>query len=221
MAAEQKPQKSEKSEKSQKPQGAAAPAPAPAVKKPTGPVPVPRMLERYRKEIAPALVKKFNYSNVMQAPRLTKVVLNMGVGQGAADVKVVEQAAHEMGLIAGQKPVITRARKAISNFKIKEKQPIGVKVTLRRYRMYEFLDRLFNIAMPRIRDFRGVEIKRGFDQGGNYAMGLTEQLIFPEMEYDKVTRTQGMDVVICTTAKTQEETAELLKQLGMPFKEKD
>lgn len=218
MAAEQKPQKPEKS---QKPQSPAVPPPAPVVKKPAGPVPVPRMLERYRKEIAPAMVKKFNYGNVMEAPRLTKVVLNMGVGQGAADVKVVEQAAREMGIIAGQKPVITRSKKAISNFKIKENQPIGVKVTLRRYRMYEFLDRLFNIAMPRIRDFRGVEIKRGFDQGGNYALGLTEQLIFPEIEFDKVTRTQGMDVVICTTAKSLEETAELLKQLGMPFKEKE
>lgn len=181
-------------------------------------IPVSRLLERYRKEVVPALSKKFGYKNEMQVPRLVKVVLNMGVGQGAADVKVVEQAAHEMALIAGQKPVITRSKKAISNFKIREGQPIGVKVTLRRARMYEFLDRLMNIAMPRIRDFRGVD-PRGFDQGGNFAFGLTEQLIFPEMEYDKVHRTQGMDVIICTTAGSREEARELLKLLGMPFKE--
>ncbi|MBI3322349.1 MAG: 50S ribosomal protein L5 [Candidatus Omnitrophica bacterium] len=177
------------------------------------------MLEHYRQNVVPALVKRFSYKNPMQAPRLTKVVLNMGVGQGAQDVKIIEKAAEEMAVICGQRPVITRSKKAISNFKIKENQPVGVKVTLRRYRMYEFLDRLFNIAMPRIRDFRGVEIRRGFDQGGNYALGLTEQLIFPEIEYDKVNRTQGMDVVICTTARTSEETAELLRQLGMPFKQ--
>ena len=181
-------------------------------------VEVPRLLERYRKTIAPDLVKKFGHSNAMQAPRLTKVVLNMGVGAGAQDVKVVEQAAAEMALIAGQKPVITRSKKAISNFKIRKGLPIGVKVTLRRYRMYEFLDRLISVVMPRIRDFRGID-PRGFDQGGNYAMGLTEQLIFPEIEFDKVTRTQGMDVIICTTAKSRDEAFELLKALGMPFKE--
>ncbi|MBI3322972.1 MAG: 50S ribosomal protein L5 [Candidatus Omnitrophica bacterium] len=195
------------------------PPPPPA--RPSGPVPVPRLLEHYRKSVVPDLVKRFSYKNPMQAPRLTKVVLNMGVGQGAQDVKVIEKAAQEMAVICGQKPVITRAKKAISNFKIKENQPVGVKVTLRRYRMYEFLDRLFNIAMPRIRDFRGMEIRRGFDQGGNYALGLTEQLIFPEIEYDKVSRVQGMDVVICTTARNREEAAELLRQMGMPFKQKD
>ncbi len=179
---------------------------------------LPRLLEKYRKTVVAELTKKFSYSNPMQAPRLTKVVLNMGVGQAAGDVKMVEQAAAEMAVIAGQRPVITKAKKAISNFKIKEGQPVGVKVTLRRYRMYEFLDRLINVAMPRIRDFRGVD-PRGFDQGGNYAMGLNEQLIFPEIEYDKVTRTQGMDVIICTTAKTRDEAFELLKALGMPFKE--
>ncbi|MBI3317744.1 MAG: 50S ribosomal protein L5 [Candidatus Omnitrophica bacterium] len=178
----------------------------------------PRLLQRYRKEIVPALMKRFGYKNPYEVPRLDKVVLNMGVGQGAADVKVIEQAAHEMGLIAGQKPVITRAKKAISNFKIKENQPIGVKVTLRRARMYEFLDRLVNIAMPRIRDFRGVS-PQAFDQGGNYALGLTEQLIFPEIEYDKVSRVQGMDVVLCTTAKSRDEAHELLRLLGVPFKE--
>ena len=180
----------------------------------------PRMQERYRAEIVPALMKQFGYKNPFEVPRLIKVVLNMGVRQGAQDVKVVEQAAHEMGLITGQKPVITRAKKAISNFKIKEGQPIGVKVTLRKARMYEFLDRLFSVAMPRIRDFRGVDPK-GFDQGGNYAFGLNEQVIFPEIEYDKVTRTQGMDIIICTTAKTREESYHLLKTLGLPFRNKE
>ena len=181
-------------------------------------VEVPRLLERYGKTISLDLANKVGYSNAIQAPRLTKVVLNMGVGAGAQDVKVVEQAAAEMALIAGQKPVITRSKKAISNFKIRKGLPIGVKVTLRRYRMYEFLDRLISVVMPRIRDFRGID-PRGFDQGGNYAMGLTEQLIFPEIEFDKVTRTQGMDVIICTTAKSRDEAFELLKALGMPFKE--
>ena len=177
----------------------------------------PRLLERYRQQVAPSLMKRFGYKNPFQAPRMTKVVVNMGVGQGAQDVKVIEQAAKELGLITRQKPLTTRAKKAISNFKIKEGQPIGLKVTLRRAMMYEFMDRFFNVAMPRIRDFRGVD-PRGFDGRGNYAMGLTEQLIFPEIEYDKVNRVQGMDVVFCTTAKNREEAHELLKQLGMPFK---
>ena len=182
--------------------------------------PAPRILEKYKKEVAPALMQKFGYKNVMEVPRITKIVLNMGVGQGAQDVKVVEQAALEMGLITGQKPVITRAKIAISNFKIREGQPIGVKVTLRRARMWEFFDRLTNVAMPRIRDFRGVDPK-GFDQGGNFAFGLTEQLIFPEIEFDKVNRVQGMDVIICTTAGKKEESYELLKLLGIPFKQKE
>ena len=178
----------------------------------------PRLQERYRKAVVPALMEKFGYQNSFQVPRLVKVVLNMGVGIGAQDVKVIEQAAQEMGLITGQRPVITRAKKAISNFKIKEGQPVGVKVTLRRAMMYEFLDRLLNVAMPRIRDFRGVSTD-SFDQSGNYAFGLTEQLIFLEIDYDKVTRVQGMDVIICTTASSKEEAHELLKALGMPFKE--
>ena len=177
-----------------------------------------RLQEHYRKDLVPALMKRFGYKNLFQVPRLTKVVLNMGVGQGSQDVKLVEQAAHEMGLIAGQKPVLTRAKKAISNFKIKEGQPIGCKVTLRRARMYEFLDRLLNVAMPRIRDFRGVN-PNGFDGGGNYAFGITEQVIFPEIEFDKVTRVQGMDIIICTTAPTRDEAFELLKGLGMPFRQ--
>ena len=190
-----------------------APSPTQTVSAP------PRLLERYRREIIPALMKRFGYKNLFQVPRLEKIVINMGVGQGAADVKIIEQAAQELGLIAGQHPVITRAKKAISNFKIKEGQPVGVKVTLRRTRMYEFFDRLVNVAMPRIRDFRGVS-PSGFDQGGNYALGLNEQLIFPEIDYDKVSRVQGMDVILCTTAESRDEAEELLKQLGMPFKER-
>ncbi len=178
----------------------------------------PRLLERYRQEIVPTLMEKFKLKNRLQTPRLTKVVINMGIGAGAQDIKVIEQAAQELGAITGQRPVLTRAKKAISHFKIREGQPVGVKVTLRRARMYEFLDRLLNVAMPRMRDFRGVSLD-GFDGGGNYAMGLTEQLIFPEIDYDKVNRVQGMDVVICTTAKSKEETLELLKSLGMPFKQ--
>jgi large subunit ribosomal protein L5 len=161
--------------------------------------------------------EKFGYRNIYQVPRLTKVVLNMGVGQGAQDVKVVEQAAAELALITGQRPVLTLAKKAISNFKIRKGQPVGAKVTLRRAMMYEFLDRLFNVAMPRIRDFRGVDMD-GFDGGGNYAFGLSEQLIFPEIDYDKVTRVQGMDVIICTTANKRDEAFELLRWMGMPFK---
>lgn len=177
----------------------------------------PRLKQSYFQEGIPALMKQFAYKNPFEVPRLSKIVLNMGVGAGAQDVKIVEKAAEEMAVICGQRPVITRAKKAISNFKLRENQPVGVKVTLRRRIMYEFLDRLISVAMPRIRDFRGVDT-RGFDQGGNFAFGLQEQLIFPEIEYDKVTRTQGMDVVICTTAKTREEAHALLKALGMPFK---
>lgn len=190
-----------------------SPSPAQAVSA------TPRLLERYRREIIPALMKRFGYKNRFQVPRLEKIVINMGVGQGASDVKIVEQAALELGLIAGQRPVITRAKKAISNFKIREGQPVGVKVTLRRTRMYEFFDRLVNVAMPRIRDFRGMS-PSGFDGGGNYALGLSEQLIFPEINYDKVSRVQGMDVIICTTAESRDEAQELLKQMGMPFKER-
>lgn len=177
-----------------------------------------RLQEKYMKDVVPNLMKQFGYKNAYQAPKLTKVVVNMGVGAGAQDVKVVEQAAREMGLITGQRPVITRAKKAISNFKLRQGQPVGVKVTLRRRMMYEFLDRLISVAMPRIRDFRGVDPK-AFDGGGNYAFGVNEQLIFPEIEYDKVTRVQGMDVIICTTAKSRDEAYELLKGLGMPFKQ--
>jgi large subunit ribosomal protein L5 len=179
----------------------------------------PRLLARYRSEVRPALAKRFGYKNLYQAPCLLKIVVNMGVGQGAADIKVVEQAALELGLITGQRPVLTRAKKAISNFKIREGQPIGVKVTLRRRRMYEFMDRLVSVAMPRIRDFRGVS-PAGFDGGGNYAFGITEQLIFPEVDYDKVKRVQGMDIIFCTSAKTPDEAYELLRLMAIPFREK-
>ncbi len=178
----------------------------------------PRLLQSYRKEILPHLKERFGYKNLYQVPRLSKIVVSMGVSAAVEDKKVVEQAAEELALIAGQRPVLTRAKKAISNFKLRQGQPIGAKVTLRRANMYEFLDRLMSIAMPRIRDFRGVDPK-GFDEGGNFAMGLTEQLIFPELEYDKVARVQGMNVVICTTARNRDEAHALLKALGMPFKE--
>lgn len=180
---------------------------------------VPRLLARYRSDVHPSLVKRFGYKNPYQAPRLLKIVVNMGVGQGAGDIKMVEQAAQELGLITGQRPVLTRAKKAISNFKIRRGQPIGAKVTLRRKRMYEFMDRLISVAMPRIRDFRGVS-PSGFDEGGNYAFGITEQLIFPEVDYDKVTRVQGMDIIFCTSAKSKEEAQELLRLMGLPFREK-
>ncbi len=184
-----------------------------------GAPPVPRLLEHYRKNLVPALVKRFGYKTPLEVPRLEKIVLNMGVGQGAQDVKVIEKASQELALIAGQRPITTRAKKAISNFKIREGQPVGLKVTLRRARMYEFLDRLLSVAMPRIRDFRGLESRKGFDQGGNYAFGLSEQLIFPEIDYDKVTKVQGMDVILCTSAGSRDEAYELLKGLGVPFRE--
>ena len=179
-----------------------------------------RLLERYRNEVVPKLMEHFSYKNVMQVPRLDKIVINMGVGEGAQDIKILEQAALELMAIAGQKPVLTRAKRAISNFKLREGQPIGAKVTLRRARMYEFFDRLTNVAMPRIRDFRGVNPK-GFDGNGNFAFGLEEQLMFLEVDYDKVNRVQGMDVVICTTAKTRDESYELLKLMGLPFQKQN
>ncbi|CAM4483239.1 MULTISPECIES: 50S ribosomal protein L5 [Paenibacillus] len=175
-----------------------------------------RMKDRFLNEITPALMQKFNYSTVMQVPKVEKVVINMGVGEAVANSKVLDVAVDELQQIAGQKPVVTRAKKSIAGFKLRENMPIGVKVTLRGERMYYFLDKLFNISLPRVRDFRGVSTK-AFDGRGNYTLGLKEQLIFPEIEYDKVDKTRGMDVVIVTTAKTDEEARELLTQLGMPF----
>lgn len=176
-----------------------------------------RLKEKYTNEIVPALMKKFSYKNHMQVPKIEKVVINMGVGDAVQNSKLLDAAVNELTLISGQKPVITRAKKSIAGFKLREGMPIGTKVTLRGERMYYFLDKLFNVALPRVRDFRGVSPK-GFDGRGNYTLGLKEQLIFPEIEYDKVDKVRGMDVVIVTTAKTDEEARELLTELGMPFR---
>ncbi|GLC29804.1 50S ribosomal protein L5 [Clostridium omnivorum] len=176
----------------------------------------PRLKERYEKEVIPALMEKFSYNNIMEVPKLEKIVLNMGVGEAKDNAKVLESAVSDMQIITGQKPVITRAKKSIANFKIRENMPIGCKVTLRKAKMYEFADKLINIALPRVRDFRGVSDK-SFDGRGNYSLGIREQLIFPEIEYDKIDKVRGMDIVFVTTAKTDEEARELLRFLGMPF----
>ncbi|MCQ9208457.1 MAG: 50S ribosomal protein L5 [Omnitrophica bacterium] len=178
---------------------------------------VPRLLEKYRKEIVPELMGKLSLKNKFQVPRLEKIVVNMGVGAGAHDMKILEQAQAELALITGQRPVITKAHKAISNFKIRKGAPVGCKVTLRGKMMYEFLDRLVNVALPRIRDFRGFSLK-SFDGAGNYSLGLTEQNIFPELEIDKMQRLQGMDVTIVSTAKDKTLASELLRAFGFPFR---
>jgi len=175
-----------------------------------------RLKQQWDKRIRSALTEEFGYRNPMQVPRLDRIVLNMGVGEAVADTKKITNAAQEMTLIAGQKPIVTRARKSIAAYKLREGMPIGVKVTLRRERMYEFLDRLINIALPRIRDFRGVSPK-SFDGRGNFAMGVREQIIFPEIEYDKVDDIRGMDIVIVTTAKTDAEAKALLRGFDFPF----
>ena len=177
---------------------------------------VPRLRAEYDKSIRAKLTEKFGYDNVMQVPRLDKVVLNMGVGEAVSDRKKAENAAADLALIAGQKPVITYSRVAIASFKLREKQPIGCKVTLRKTRMYEFIDRLVNVALPRVRDFRGVNPK-SFDGRGNYAMGLKEHIVFPEINFDKIEQVWGMDIVICTTAKSDAEAKALLKHFNMPF----
>ncbi|HDZ77052.1 MAG TPA: 50S ribosomal protein L5 [Candidatus Omnitrophica bacterium] len=176
-----------------------------------------RLKEKYITQVKPAMMSEFSYKNIMQVPKLVKIVINMGVGEAINDIKIMDQAVSELGLITGQHPVVCRAKKAISNFKIREGQPVGCKVTLRKRNMYEFFDRLVNVTLPRIRDFRGVS-KSSFDQNGNYSMGLKEQIIFPEIEYDKNQRIQGMDITIVTTANTQKEAKSLLRLLGMPFK---
>jgi len=181
-----------------------------------------RLKERYTQEIVPALVKQFNYKNIMQVPKLDKIVINMGVGkagQTGGDAKELDGALRDMTAIAGQKPVITKARKSIANFKLREGSRVGCKVTLRGERMYEFYDRLVNIALARIRDFQGVS-PNSFDGRGNYALGMREQLTFPEIDYDKIDKVRGMDVIICTTARNDEEARGLLKAMGMPFKTK-
>ena len=175
-----------------------------------------RLKDKYIAEIAPAMQEKFGYSNVMAIPKLDKIIINIGLGEAVDNPKALDGAVEDITLIAGQKPVITRAKKSIAGFKIREGMPIGVKVTLRGDRMYEFVDRLFNVALPRVRDFRGVSGK-SFDGRGNYSLGLTEQLIFPEIDYDKIDKIRGMQIVFTTTAKTDEEAKELLKMLGMPF----
>jgi len=175
-----------------------------------------RLKEKYNTEIVPQLMTKFSYSSVMQVPRLEKVVINMGLGEAIQNVKLLESAQKEIGDIAGQKPVVTKARKAIANFKLRQGMPIGCKVTLRRERMYEFIDRLLNLALPRIRDFKGVSAK-AFDGRGNYALGIREQIIFPEIEYDKIDKIKGMNIVINTSARTDEEAKALLEMMGMPF----
>ena len=175
-----------------------------------------RLLDRYKAEIVPALVKKFEYKSVMQVPKLDKIVINIGVGDATSDSKRLDECVSELALISGQKPVITKAKNSIATFKLREGQQIGCKVTLRGIRMYEFLDKLVSISLPRVRDFRGVN-KNAFDGRGNYTLGIKEQLIFPEIDYDKVAKVRGMDVVIVTTANTDEEAFALLKELGMPF----
>jgi large subunit ribosomal protein L5 len=177
---------------------------------------IPRLQEKYEKEVVPALMEKFAYKSVMEVPKLEKIVINMGVGEAKDNPKVLEAAVSDMTIITGQKPVLTRAKKSIANFKIRENMPIGCKVTLRKQKMYEFADKLMNIALPRVRDFQGVSDK-AFDGRGNYTLGVKEQLIFPEIEYDKIDKVRGMDIIFVTTAKTDEESREFLRALGMPF----
>ena len=176
----------------------------------------PNLKAKYNAEIAPALMQKFGYKSVMQIPRIEKVVVNCGCGEARDNSKVLDSVVNDLATITGQKPIITKAKKSVANFKLREGMPIGAKVTLRQDKMWEFMDRLFNVALPRVRDFRGIN-PNAFDGRGNYALGLKEQLIFPEIEYDKIDKIRGLDIVICTTAKTDEEAKELLTLLGAPF----
>ncbi|SCZ08866.1 50S ribosomal protein L5 [Alkaliphilus peptidifermentans] len=175
-----------------------------------------RLRDKYQSEVMSAMMEKFGYKNIMEIPKLEKIVVNMGIGDAKDNSKALEVAVKELGIITGQKPLITKAKKSVSNFKLREGMPIGAKVTLRGEKMFEFADRLINIALPRVRDFRGVSVN-AFDGRGNYALGIKDQLIFPEIEYDKVEKVRGMDIIFVTTAKTDEECRELLKILGMPF----
>lgn len=181
---------------------------------------VTRLQEYYENEVVPALIQRFGYKNRMQVPKLEKVVLNMGVGEAVLNAKVIENAVEDLTRIAGQRPSIRRARKAVSNFKLRQGVPIGCAVTLRRSRMYEFLDRFFNFSVPRIRDFRGLSM-RSFDGRGNYTIGIQEQIIFPEIDYDQIDKIRGLDVTLVTTASTDEEAFELLNEMGMPFQNQD
>jgi large subunit ribosomal protein L5 len=178
---------------------------------------LPRLKKKYHEEVAPALMEQFQYKTVMQVPRLVKICINQGVGEATQDKKLVENAIEEISIVAGQRAVPTKAKKSVSNFKLREGMPIGARVTLRDIRMYEFLDRLVTVALPRVRDFRGVNDK-SFDGRGNYSMGITEQIVFPEIDIDKVSRITGMDITFVTTAKTDAEALALLKMLGVPFK---
>ncbi len=175
-----------------------------------------RLYDKYVSEVAPAMMNKFNYKSTMQIPKIEKVVINMGIAEAKDNAKVLESAANDLAIITGQKPLITKVKKSVANFKIREGMNIGCKVTLRREKMYEFLDRLFNVALPRVRDFRGIN-PDSFDGRGNYAFGIKEQLIFPEIEYDKIDKLRGMDVIIVTTANTDEEARELLTLMGAPY----
>ena len=175
-----------------------------------------RLKEKFEKEITPALMSKFNYTSVMQVPKLDKIVINMGVGDAVANSKALDNAVEELAAITGQKPIVTKAKKSIAGFRLREGMPIGAKVTLRGERMYEFIDKLVSVSLPRVRDFRGIS-KKSFDGRGNYTLGVKEQLIFPEIDYDKVNKVRGMDIVIVTTANTDEEARELLTGYGMPF----
>lgn len=196
-----------------RPKESKAAAPKPAVKM------IPRLLERYRREIAPTLMKEFNYRNVMQVPRLEKIVVNIGVGEALTNVKALDHAAQDLAAITGQKPIVRKAKKSIATFKLRKGNAIGVKVTLRGRRMYSFLDRLINVALPRVRDFRGVP-SDAFDGRGNYTLGLREQLIFPEVNYDSIDKLRGMEVSIVTSAKSDEEARRLLQLMGMPFRQR-
>lgn len=175
-----------------------------------------RLKEMYKNEVVPAMMGKFGYKSIMEIPKIEKIVINMGLGEIKENPKAIESTINDLALISGQKPIVIRAKKSVANFKLREGMPVGAKVTLRGKRMYEFADRLLNIALPRVRDFRGVS-PNAFDGRGNYALGIKEQLIFPEIDYDKVEKVQGMDIVFVTTAKTDEESRELLKLMGMPF----
>ncbi|GAA0086584.1 50S ribosomal protein L5 [Clostridium sp. MB05] len=175
-----------------------------------------RLQEKYQKEVIPAMIEKFGYKNIMEVPKLEKVVINMGVGEAKDNQKILEAAVNDLSIIAGQKPILTRAKKSVANFKIRENMALGCKVTLRKAKMYEFADKLMAIALPRVRDFRGVSSK-AFDGRGNYSLGVKEQLIFPEIEYDKIDKVRGMDIIFVTSANTDEEARELLRFLGMPF----
>ncbi len=202
----QKPAQEPKAEK----KGKKAEPEAPVVFK------TPNLKVRYQEEVAPALMKKYGYKSTMEIPRIDKIVVNCGCGEARDNAKILDAVCNDLAAITGQKPIITKARRSVANFKLREGMPIGAKVTLRQHRMWEFMDRLFNVALPRVRDFRGIN-PNAFDGRGNYALGIREQLIFPEIEYDKIDKIRGLDVVICTTAKTDEEAKELLTLLGAPF----